>query len=172
MGSRRALSCQLCPTFFWAFPTSRPPVAAVLQHEDNFPETQNFMMQTLSTQNYRSNERITTPEITKLEQQKVAMYEKHPTETNIDFQWSKHIHLHPKGGKTCCSWGARPSMEAQQPIYTNIWPAYFLINFLPKYFFFFVCGKQCFTKVHTGKKNKVLNPTLLPYSFSYHNNLL
>lgn len=47
------------------------PVAAVWQHKHDFPETQNFMMQTPSKQNYGNS--VTIPAIIKLEQQKAAM---------------------------------------------------------------------------------------------------
>lgn len=96
-----------------------------------------FVPQTSSEQKYGNNKRITIWETIKLEKQKATIswkLRKHPTKTNIDFQWSKCIHLCLEGGKAYHLWGARPFMKAQQPIYTNIRLGYFLINFLLKCF--------------------------------------
>lgn len=70
-GRRTATIPSVLPATFLSPSSFQAPVAAVWQHKHDFPETQNFMMQTPSKQNYGNS--VTIPAIIKLEQQKAAM---------------------------------------------------------------------------------------------------
>lgn len=69
---RTATIPSILPTTFLSPSSFQAPVAAVWQHKHDFPDTQNFMMQTPSKQNYGNS--ITISTIIKLEQQNAAVY--------------------------------------------------------------------------------------------------
>lgn len=69
---RTATIPSILPTTFLSPSSFQAPVAAVWQHKHDFPDTQNFRMQTPSKQNYGNS--ITISTIIKLEQQNAAVY--------------------------------------------------------------------------------------------------